>query len=176
MRARRSEEFLDSTTQAKRDEVFDKLCENVAEFIVSCKTYEGGFDREPGNKAHGGYAFFAVAALKILGKLDMCDVEALKGWIAWRQMSFEGGFQGRVNKLVYGKTPMSSLFRCCSTKLASVAISSRPPPPSPLIALHLLVASPPPSRAPPILNTLTIRMKLYIQLLTPNQNHINELR
>ncbi|GMH95742.1 hypothetical protein TrST_g12683 [Triparma strigata] len=79
-----------------------ELCENVAEFTVSCQTYEGGFGGEPGNEAHGGYAFCAVAALQILGKLDMCDVEALKGWIARRQMSFEGGFQGRANKLVDG--------------------------------------------------------------------------
>ncbi len=79
-----------------------ELTDGVAEFTVSCQTYEGGFGGEPGNEAHGGYAFCAVAALQILGKLHTCDLAALKGWIARRQMSFEGGFQGRANKLVDG--------------------------------------------------------------------------
>ena len=80
----------------------EELREGAAEFTARCQTYEGGFGGEPGNEAHGGYAFCAVAALQILGKLGTCDVDALKGWIARRQMSFEGGFQGRANKLVDG--------------------------------------------------------------------------
>ena len=58
---------------------------------------------QPGNEAHGGYAFCAVAALQILGELSTsCDLDALKGWISRRQMPYEGGFQGRANKLVDG--------------------------------------------------------------------------
>lgn len=79
-----------------------ELMEGVAEYILQCQTYEGGFGGEPGNECHGGYAYCAVAALQIMGKLGMCDLEGLKGWISRRQMGFEGGFAGRANKLVDG--------------------------------------------------------------------------
>ena len=46
-----------------------ELIEGVAEFLLSCQTYEGGFGGEPGNEAHGGYNFCAIAALLILGKV-----------------------------------------------------------------------------------------------------------
>ncbi len=35
-----------------------------------------------------------------MGKLGEVDVESLLDWAVMRQMSFEGGFQGRTNKLV----------------------------------------------------------------------------
>jgi protein farnesyltransferase subunit beta len=79
-----------------------ELVEGVAEWIVACQSYEGGFGGEEYNESHGGYAYCAVAALHILGKLGMCDVDSLKGWLARRQMGFEGGFAGRANKLVDG--------------------------------------------------------------------------
>ncbi len=79
------------------------LCQNkVVEFIQSCQTFEGGLGGEPWSEAHGGYAFCGVAALQILGKLHVLDLPALTGWLARRQMSFEGGFSGRSNKLVDG--------------------------------------------------------------------------
>lgn len=79
------------------------LChDKVAEFIQSCQTFEGGLGGEPWSEAHGGYAFCGVAALQILGKLHVLDLPALTGWLARRQMSFEGGFSGRSNKLVDG--------------------------------------------------------------------------
>lgn len=79
------------------------LCQdNVAEFIQSCQTFEGGLGGEPWSEAHGGYAYCGVAALQILGKLHVLDLPALTGWLARRQMSFEGGFSGRSNKLVDG--------------------------------------------------------------------------
>jgi protein farnesyltransferase subunit beta len=74
----------------------------VAQFIADCQTFEGGLGGEPWSEAHGGYAFCGVAALKILNKLDVLDLDALMGWLARRQMSFEGGFSGRSNKLVDG--------------------------------------------------------------------------
>jgi protein farnesyltransferase subunit beta len=79
-----------------------ELTEGTVGFLLSCQTYEGGFGGEPGNEAHGGYAFCAIAALKILDSLQLCDVGTLKHWLANRQMSFEGGFSGRSNKLVDG--------------------------------------------------------------------------
>ncbi|GLG96877.1 Protein farnesyltransferase subunit beta [Gryllus bimaculatus] len=80
----------------------DKLFENSAKWIISCQTYEGGFAGCPGLEAHGGYAFCGLAALCLLGKEHLCDIRGLLRWVAHRQMRFEGGFQGRTNKLVDG--------------------------------------------------------------------------
>ena len=79
-----------------------ELSAGVAEYALSCQTYEGGFGGEPHNEAHGGYAFCAVAVLSILKALDRVDLVALTHWIANRQMVEEGGYQGRTNKLVDG--------------------------------------------------------------------------
>jgi protein farnesyltransferase subunit beta len=79
------------------------LCQDrVAQYIKSCQTWEGGIAGEPNCEAHGGYAFCGVAAMKILDKLETLDLPALTGWLARRQMSYEGGFSGRSNKLVDG--------------------------------------------------------------------------
>jgi protein farnesyltransferase subunit beta len=79
------------------------LCqESVSDFIRSCQTFEGGLGGEPWSEAHGGYTYCGVAALHILGKLEVLDIPALTGWVARRQMVFEGGFSGRSNKLVDG--------------------------------------------------------------------------
>jgi len=75
---------------------------SISRHIASCQTFEGGFGAEPSNEAHGGYTFCALAALRILGSVSAIDVGALSGWLARRQMGFEGGFQGRTNKLVDG--------------------------------------------------------------------------
>jgi len=71
---------------------------------AACQTYEGGFGGEPNvGEAHGGYAYCALATLHLLDKTDMiADKCALRGWLARRQLSFEGGFSGRANKLVDG--------------------------------------------------------------------------
>jgi protein farnesyltransferase subunit beta len=97
------------------------LSPSVSNFVASCQTYEGGFGAEPHNEAHGGYAFCAIASLRLLlhrrgcggrRKLrqqlggrslgDVIDVDALSSWLARRQMGYEGGFSGRTNKLVDG--------------------------------------------------------------------------
>ena len=80
----------------------EALFDGTAEWIVTCQTYEGGFSGAPGLEAHGGYSFCGLAALVMLGHERLCDVSALLRWTAMRQMSFEGGFQGRTNKLVDG--------------------------------------------------------------------------
>ncbi|PAA52002.1 hypothetical protein BOX15_Mlig007226g3 [Macrostomum lignano] len=79
---------------------FDSLFEGTAEWVGRCQTYEGGFGGVPGSEAHGGYAYCAFAALKLLNRTDACDCRRLLRWAATRQMRFEGGFQGRTNKLV----------------------------------------------------------------------------
>mmetsp|Transcript_3649 Transcript_3649/g.5447 ORF Transcript_3649/g.5447 Transcript_3649/m.5447 type:complete len:450 (-) Transcript_3649:495-1844(-) len=84
--------------------ITDELTEGVAEYAAACQTYEGGFGGEPNvGEAHGGYAYCALATLHLLDKTDMiADKFALRGWLARRQLSFEGGFSGRANKLVDG--------------------------------------------------------------------------
>ena len=47
---------------------------SIARHVAACQTYEGGFGAEPYNEAHGGYAYCAVAPLRILDKIDMIDV------------------------------------------------------------------------------------------------------
>jgi len=79
-----------------------ELIEGTADYILRCQSFEGGFGGEPGNEAHGGYSFCAFAALYILGKVDQCDVIGFEKWLAFRQVKIEGGFQGRINKLVDG--------------------------------------------------------------------------
>ncbi|CBZ54041.1 putative protein farnesyltranstransferase beta subunit [Neospora caninum Liverpool] len=79
----------------------DELIEGVAEYVAGCQTYEGGIAGEPGLEAHGGYTYCGLAALCILGKAhEFLDLDRLLHWAVMRQMGFEGGFQGRTNKLV----------------------------------------------------------------------------
>ena len=87
-----------------------------AAFLAACQGAEGGFGGEPGNEAHGGYTYCALAALEILRGAEPggggggggggglaaqgVDTAALAHWLARRQMASEGGFSGRCNKLV----------------------------------------------------------------------------
>lgn len=80
----------------------EDLTKNTVDWVLSCQTYEGGFGARPGCEAHGGYTFCAIAALTILASLDKCDMKSLLRWSVNRQLSVEGGFSGRTNKLVDG--------------------------------------------------------------------------
>jgi protein farnesyltransferase subunit beta len=77
-----------------------ELVLGVAEFLIGCQGYDGGFAPHPGHETHGGYGFASVAALALLGRLGDVDVNAAIKWCAMRQMQFSGGFNGRTNKLV----------------------------------------------------------------------------
>lgn len=79
---------------------------------------------EPGNEAHGGYTYCALAGLRVLRDaaeealrsgcsgadtrvwteardgMDTLDGRLLHAWLSHRQMVLEGGFSGRANKLV----------------------------------------------------------------------------
>ncbi|XP_061072903.1 protein farnesyltransferase subunit beta-like [Conger conger] len=79
-----------------------KLFERTPGWIVSCQNWEGGLGGVPGMEAHGGYTFCGTAAMVILGEGHMLNLKSLLRWVAYRQMRFEGGFQGRCNKLVDG--------------------------------------------------------------------------
>ena len=76
------------------------LLENVADWVLACQTYEGGFSSVPGSEAHGGYTFCCVASLCLLNQLDRANLPALLRWLTNKQLSDEGGFCGRSNKLV----------------------------------------------------------------------------
>lgn len=77
----------------------DALFSGTAEWLASCQTYEGGMGGESGNEAHGGYTFCGVAALALLGKVELLDQPRLLRWLAGRQLPYEGGFQGRTQKV-----------------------------------------------------------------------------
>ncbi|KAG0190247.1 hypothetical protein DFQ28_002284 [Apophysomyces sp. BC1034] len=79
-----------------------ELTENCADFICRAQTYEGGIGPYPGKEAHNGYTFCGLAAMEILGSMSRLDIDKLTKWCSGRQMSLEGGFQGRTNKLVDG--------------------------------------------------------------------------
>lgn len=82
--------------------VLKELFAGAGDWIASCQTYEGGFGGAPDLEAHGGYTFCGIASLALLNEADKCDKKALLQWTLRRQMSYEGGFQGRTNKLVDG--------------------------------------------------------------------------
>lgn len=77
-----------------------ELTQGVAEFVLSCQSFEGGFSSGPGSETHGGYTFCGCAAAMILGIMDRLDLDALLQWCSRRQMTMEGGYSGRCNKLV----------------------------------------------------------------------------
>ncbi|KAJ2689397.1 CAAX farnesyltransferase (FTase) subunit beta [Coemansia spiralis] len=79
-----------------------ELVKGAAEFIARCQTCEGGIGPYPGVEAHGGYTLCGLAALDILGKTDLLRLDRLARWMSARQLAFEGGFNGRTNKLVDG--------------------------------------------------------------------------
>ena len=88
------------TTAALTNVLTPELSAGVAEWIGRCQTYEGGIGGVPGNEAHGGYAFCAMATLSVLNRFDVIDMRAFVRWLTARQIPHEGGFQGRSNKLV----------------------------------------------------------------------------
>uniref|UniRef100_A0A183V4M7 Protein farnesyltransferase subunit beta n=1 Tax=Toxocara canis TaxID=6265 RepID=A0A183V4M7_TOXCA len=80
----------------------EQIAANADSFVISCQTYEGGFGGVSSCEAHGGYTFCGVASLMILGKSALMHTPSLFKWLAQKQMKYEGGFQGRTNKLVDG--------------------------------------------------------------------------
>lgn len=76
------------------------LLKHVASYIASLQAFDGGLAGEPGAEAHGGNTYCAFAAALISECTECVDTSAVLDWAVMRQMSFEGGFQGRTNKLV----------------------------------------------------------------------------
>ncbi|KAG8197590.1 hypothetical protein JTE90_021320 [Oedothorax gibbosus] len=78
----------------------DELIKNTAHWVSRCQTYEGGFGGVPDMEAHGGYTFCGLASLVLLQEGKLINHHRLLRWLVNRQTKFEGGFQGRTNKLV----------------------------------------------------------------------------
>ena len=64
------------------------------------QTYEGGLGGEPGNEAHGGYAYCGVAAGALAGCLGCLDLPALQAWAASMQVSMLVGPQVPMRSVV----------------------------------------------------------------------------
>ena len=77
-----------------------KLWESVGDYIASCQTYEGGIACVPFGEAHAGYTYCGLASLLLIGEESKIDIKKLLEWAVNRQLSLEGGFNGRINKLV----------------------------------------------------------------------------
>jgi protein farnesyltransferase subunit beta len=54
----------------------------------------------PFGEAHGGYTFCGLAALLLLKETYKADLNRMAEWLSNRQLVEEGGFNGRINKLV----------------------------------------------------------------------------
>jgi protein farnesyltransferase subunit beta len=79
-----------------------KLTANVAPFIKTCQSYEGGFGALPLAEAQGGYTYCAFATLAILEDVEGVDLHALNRFAVMSQCPITGGFRGRTHKLVDG--------------------------------------------------------------------------
>ena len=78
----------------------EELTAGMGDFIASCQTYEGGISWNPYGEAHAGYTFCGLASMILLGEAHKLDMNRLIEWTTNRQLEIEGGFNGRVNKLV----------------------------------------------------------------------------
>jgi protein farnesyltransferase subunit beta len=154
-----------------------ELFQHCSWFVRSCQTHEGGFSGEPGGEAHGAYSFCGAAALTMLRgwgtpETGGCErVLRLFRWLSHRQMMFEGGFQGRIHKLVdgcyswwiggcsrvlqlaarqvLGMPPLhESGFDGCASRLSVSIVSAalEPPEASRGLADHVIATTIPPPR------------------------------
>lgn len=78
----------------------DELKDGVGDYISSLQTYEGGLGATTHEEAHGGYTFCGFAGLCLIGEAHKVDLHKLTWWACSRQLSSEGGFNGRTNKVV----------------------------------------------------------------------------
>jgi len=69
----------------------------AAEYVASCKNFDGGFGCVPGAESHAGQIFCCVGALSIAQSLHLLDADLLSWWLAERQCD-SGGLNGRPEK------------------------------------------------------------------------------
>lgn len=99
-----------------------EFTQGMGDFIQSCQTYEGGITCAPFGEAHGGYTFCGLAALLILGESDKLDLGRLMEWLSNRQLIEEGGFNGRINKLV---DSCYNFWQGASFELVDIAVKGK---------------------------------------------------
>ncbi|CAH8523316.1 unnamed protein product [Schistosoma turkestanicum] len=76
-------------------------CDDVADFIAKCLTYQGGFANLPYLEAHAGATYCAVASLSLIDKLESVIPVGSKSrdlLIKWLLNLQEEGFHGRIGK------------------------------------------------------------------------------
>ncbi|ODN95776.1 geranylgeranyl transferase type-2 subunit beta [Cryptococcus wingfieldii CBS 7118] len=71
---------------------------SITSNIEQCKNFDGGFGLEPGTESHSGQVWVCTAALAILGRMDLVEVDLLGAWLSERQLP-NGGLNGRPEKL-----------------------------------------------------------------------------
>lgn len=77
----------------------DELKEGVLEYTLSCYNFDGGFSGTKNNESHSGFVCSGVNILYILGELDKIDIHRTIRYASMRQANFDGGYNGRPNKL-----------------------------------------------------------------------------
>lgn len=77
------------------------LTRQTALFVAGCQNHEGGFGCSiNGSEAHGAYTFCGLASLLLMRHPQLLRTADVRRWLSARQLRFEGGFNGRTNKLV----------------------------------------------------------------------------
>ncbi len=78
--------LLQTLESGKTGRTLSNQAKSSIQVWMLLQTYEGGMGGEPGNEAHGGYAFCAVAALALIGRAGELDLRRLVHWAAHRQV------------------------------------------------------------------------------------------
>ena len=91
-------------TAASAETIRRRLWEGSSDFCARAFSHEGGVGGDPGNEAHGGYTYCALAATALLRAAGATasvsiDAHAAVKWLALRQTRW-GGYAGRANKVV----------------------------------------------------------------------------
>jgi protein farnesyltransferase subunit beta len=73
--------------------------EGVVNYIKQFQTFEDGLGPEPQCEAHGGYSFFGIATLVLLGNLEEVDTKSFLWWLVNKQIKHKVVFKVG-NKLV----------------------------------------------------------------------------
>lgn len=85
----------DGATKDKSTTTID--LQKAAQYVSSCRNFDGGFGSVPGAESHAGQIFCCVAALSIARSLHLLDCDLLSWWLAERQCD-SGGLNGRPEK------------------------------------------------------------------------------
>ncbi|CAN8061541.1 unnamed protein product [Agarophyton chilense] len=87
-------------TGALDEDVGTALRRNCGQYLSRLQSFDGGLGGEPGCEAHGGNTYCGTASAVILEDTKAINAEKVLRWAVMRHMPYEGGFQGRTNKLV----------------------------------------------------------------------------